>query len=210
MQKKKSFHSTKYINFLSLLFVGIILFMPRTTFAVSPTLADDSMPVKINSNDMVYDMDGNTVVFTGNVVVIRGEFIMKSPQMQIFMKEKGKKEKASEEEIMAPPKNMPLTGAIASSQAPTEDNKAKNQKNDIERIEAYQGVVFDYGTQSGSSESAIYDAQKGLLTMRGNPVVREGENSIQGDLILYYVNERRSEVIGSEKQRVEATFNNNN
>jgi len=193
---------TKHLKLMGLLFLGTLSFMATPSFAVNQKLSDNDVSIKVNSDDMVYDMDDNTVTFMGNVVVTRGEFVMKSAKMKIFMKDK----EAPKESVITTPQNLPLTGA----KQQTQELKNTNGKNNIERIEAYDGVTFDYGSQSGKSESAVYESQTGLLTMRGNPVVREGENFIQGNVIRYFMNERRSEVMGTEKNRVEAIFNNNN
>lgn len=195
MQKKIPTH----LKSLGIIFLLSFFLTAQPSFAVTPSFTDNETPVKVNADDMLYDMDKSTVTFLGNVVVTRGEFVMNSAKMTIFM-QKNENKKAL---VPSPPKDIPLTGAAPKAK------KAKNkEQNNIERIEAYSGVTFNYGPQSGSSESAVYDAQKELLTMRGNPVVREGENIIQGNTIRYYMNERRSEVIGSEKKRVEAIFTN--
>lgn len=204
MQERFSKYSTKHISFIGLLVLGSLIFMVKSSFAVSPNIVSNDIPIKINADDMVYDIDNNTVAFVGNVVVTQGEFVMRSAKMDIFMKDK----EAPKENVIAPPKNVPLTGAIPV--IPKQSQNTKSEENNIERIEAYDGVTFDYGPQSGTSESAVYESQKRLLTMRGNPIVKEGENVIQGNIIRYFINERRSEVIGSEGKRVEAIFSNNN
>ena len=201
MQNKDSRSITKVFIFMGVFLFGGLLFFTQPSIAVPLNMSDDEMPIKVNADDMVYDMDKNTVTFIGNVVVVRGDFVMESAKMRIFLQEKETKSKPAK----TVPKNIPLTGA-----GKTEKEKNPSGKNNnIERIEAFNGVEFDYGTQSGTSESAVYEAQKGLLTMRGNPVVRDGENIIQGNTIRYYMFERRSEVIGSDKKRVEAIFTNN-
>lgn len=194
MKTKMSRH-TKY---LGLIFLASFFIIAKPSFAITPNFTDNEIPVKVNANDMVYDMDESTVTFLGNVVVTRGEFIMKSAKMTIFMQKSQDKKT-----ITSPPKNMPLTGTAEQTKTITK----KKDQNNIERIEAYNSVTFDYGSQSGKSDSAIYDAQKELLTMYGDPIVRDGENIIQGNTIRYYMNERRSEVVGSKNKRVEAIFN---
>ncbi len=176
------------ISFLNFLFV-------TTSFGANKNFSDNDLPVKINADDMVYDIDKNKVTFSGNVVVIRGEFNMKAPKMTIFL-QSGENNK----QINVKEENIPLTGKVVKT------TKKINTQNKIDKIEAYNGVKFDFETQSGHSETAIYDARKGILTMKGNPVVKDGNNSIRGNTILYYLYERRSEVVGSNKKRVEAIF----
>lgn len=167
-----------------------------------PPIADNGLPVKINADDMEYDIDKNRVIFKGNVHVVRGDFNMTAPKMTIYIKstKTGQAEKA---EVNVHHDALPLTGKV------TTDKKTVDTQNKIDRIEAENGVKFKYGTQSGHSHSATYEAGKGILTMKGDPVVEEGNNSIRGETILYYLYERKSEVVGSSKKRVEAIFESN-
>lgn len=165
-------------------------------------LSDNGMPVKINADDMEYDIASNTVVFKGNVHVVRGEFFMTAPKMTIYIKP-NKAAQPEKTEVNVRHDTIPLTGKVEQS------TKTVDTQNKIDKIEAENGVKFKYGSQSGHSQTAVYDANKGILTMKGNPVVEEGNNSIRGETILYYLYERKSEVVGSQKRRVEAIFDSN-
>lgn len=169
-----------------------------TARAADPLAGKDDLPVKINADDMEYDINRSRVTFTGNVVVDRGNFNMTAPKMTIFLKQTSKKA-----QVEVPSENIPLTGKV-DNQSQTVDTQNK-----IEKIEAYNGVKFKYETQYGHSQNAVYDARKGVLTLTGNPVVQDGNNSIRGETILYYLYERRSEVVGSGRKRVEAIFEPN-
>lgn len=179
--------------FLFLVFFHFLFI--STSHAANTNFSDNELPVKINADDMVYDIDESKVTFSGNVIVKRGEFNMQAPKMTIFLQKGDKKQQLEVKE-----ENIPLTGKVKKT------TKKINTQNKIDKIEAYNGVKFDFETQSGHSETAIYDARKGILTMKGNPVVQDGNNSIRGNTILYYLYERRSEVVGSGKKRVEAIF----
>ena len=174
--------------------------VPVPAAKAAPQLADNGLPVKINADDMEYDIDKNRVIFKGNVHVVRGEFNMTAPKMTIYIKTAKQAEKA---EVNVNHDAIPLTGKV------TTDKKTVDTQNKIDKIEAENGVKFKYGTQSGHSHSATYDANKGILTMKGDPVVQNGNNSIRGETILYYLYERKSEVVGSHRRRVEAIFDSN-
>lgn len=176
------------------------LTMPAPQAKAAPQLADNGLPVKINADDMEYDIDKNRVIFKGNVHVVRGDFNMTAPKMTIYIKTAKQAEKA---EVNINHDAIPLTGKV------TTDKKTVDTQNKIDKIEAENGVKFKYGTQSGHSQSATYDANKGILTMKGDPVVQDGNNSIRGETILYYLYERKSEVVGSQRRRVEAIFDSN-
>lgn len=192
-------------------FVAAVLVLPLTLFCfvllsqsafAAPQLAENGLPVKINADDMEYDIAENRVIFKGNVHVVRGEFIMTAPKMTIYIKttKAGQAEKA---EVNVHHDAIPLTGKV------TSDKKTVDTQNKIDKIEAENGVNFKYGNQSGHSHSATYEAARGILTMKGDPVVQEGNNSIRGETILYYLYERKSEVVGSSRKRVEAIFDSN-
>ena len=67
---------------------------------------------------------------------------------------------------------------------------------------------FQNGTQKGTAEKATFFAQKNILVLEGDPVLQDGENSIRGSVIRYFMNENRSVVEGSSKKRVHAVFSN--
>ena len=144
--------------------------------------AQEDLPVDVVADQMVYEADKNTVTFQGNVEAVRGEFTMWSDILTLYLKSSKEGEK------------KPSTGVDA-----LEDN-------DLERIVAERNVRFKNGTQTGSASKATYLADKSLLILEGNPVLHDGENSIRGKVIRYYIKENRSVVEGGPKQRVHAVF----
>lgn len=76
----------------------------------------------------------------------------------------------------------------------------------IDRIQARGNVRMRKGTANGECGVLTYNVATGVLTMEEHPVVRDGENSISGHRILFYLNENRSEVVGGPEDRVEAIF----
>ncbi len=192
---QKYFLYTKQTVTACLVCLSVSALFSSSAFALT-ALDNTDLPIKVNADDMVYSTDNSLVTFKGNVVVTRGEFIMHSKTMKIFLN----KEKDTVTTVPVN-KELPLTGA-----APNDAPSTVSDTNNIEKIEADGNVNFTYGNQSGSSQRAVYEAKRGLLTMLGNPVVRDGENTIQGETIRYFVNERRSEVVGSKGKRVEAIF----
>ena len=94
----------------------------------------------------------------------------------------------------------------------TSDSSKKNaptaamEGSDLDKIIAEKNVRFQNGTQTGSAQKATYYSDKSLLVLEGNPVLHDGDNSIKGNIIRYFVNENRSVVEGSSNQRVHAVF----
>ncbi len=210
VERKYLFYQPRNISFFKsfvfffMVFLSVMLMSPKAV--AIPSIDENDVPIKVNADDMVYDMEKRTVTFTGNVVVTRGDFVLNSTEMKIYLKEDTQNEnKKTDEKKSSDNKNsaIPLTGETSNL-----NTNPMQDENNIERIDANGNVRFKYGTQSGSSKKAVYLADKSLLTLTGNPIVKDGENTIQGETIRYYVNEKRSEVIGSKGNRVEAIFSN--
>ncbi|MBQ4615376.1 MAG: lipopolysaccharide transport periplasmic protein LptA [Mailhella sp.] len=144
---------------------------------------DSELPVDVTANTMEYNSDKNTVVFTGNVESVRGEFKMWSDQLTLILKDKNSSE-----------------GKKSSA--------VKNAAGDVDRVIAEKNVRFKNGTQHGTAQKATYMADKNILVLEGDPVLQDGENSIRGNVIRYFINENRSVVEGSPQKRVHAVFSN--
>ncbi len=148
------------------------------------TMPTGDAPTKINSDTMQYNAENNTVTFTGDVVVERAGFNLWAKEVVVYLKD---------------------TDAKTDVETKENDPMGSMKSGDIDRIVAEKDVRMKYNTYTGKSSKAIYLADKALLTMYGNPILKDGDNSITGQEIRYYLNENRSEVIGGSK-RVEAFF----
>ncbi len=165
--------------------VPVVLFILCRAFSLqaAPLLnAEDDLPVDVVADQMVYEADKNTVEFQGNVEAVRGEFTMWSEILTLYLRS------AKEGE------------GNASAGVGTMEN------NELERIVAERNVRFKNGTQTGSSAKATYLSDKSLLILEGDPVLHDGENSVRGNIIRYYLNENRSVVESGPAQRVHAVF----
>lgn len=168
---------------------AFLLFLFLSTACTAGALAapipgnDSNLPVDITSDTMVYNSDKNTVVFQGKVESIRGEFKMWSELLTLYLKNRN-------------------TSDSSKKTAPA----AAMEGSDLDKIIAEKNVRFQNGTQTGSAQKATYYSDKSLLVLEGNPVLHDGDNSIKGNIIRYFVNENRSVVEGSPNQRVHAVF----
>lgn len=143
--------------------------------------AGKDLPIHINSDSMTYDTDKNIVVFQGNVEVERENFRLWSAVLTLYLK------KADHPD-----------GKDQTNQA--------METGDLDHIVAEKNVRFTYNTQNGTAQKATYTTDTGLLVLEGDPVVHDGENSVTGERIRYYMNENRSEVDGGPQKRVQAVF----
>ena len=147
---------------------------------------DSNLPVDVTADSMEYSADKNTVVFHGSVEAIRGDFKMWSDKLTLVLKGKGNKD-----------------------EKPTKkSNSMANAAGDLDRVIAEKNVRFQNGLQHGTSDKATFFAQKNILVLEGDPVLHDGDNSIRGNVIRYFLNENRSVIEGSPKKRVHAIFSN--
>ncbi|MDD3313601.1 LptA/OstA family protein [Pseudodesulfovibrio sp.] len=76
----------------------------------------------------------------------------------------------------------------------------------VERIVAEGDVRAKKGKTEGECQKVTYLVDQRLLTMEGDPVLRDGPNSLTGGVINFYVRENRSEVVRGKDKRVRAIF----
>lgn len=76
----------------------------------------------------------------------------------------------------------------------------------VDRIVAEGNVKAKKGKTEGECRKVTYYVSKQLLTMEGDPILRDGPNSLTGGVINFHVRENRSEVIRDKDRRVKAIF----
>jgi len=76
----------------------------------------------------------------------------------------------------------------------------------VDRIVAEGNVKAKKGKTEGECQKVTYYVDKQLLTMEGDPVLRDGPNSLTGAVINFNVRENRSEVVRDKDTRVRAIF----
>ena len=169
-------------------FVLILLFSTYA-MAIDGNFKTSNVPTKINSDSMNYNSEKNFIEFTGKVHVEREEFTLWADTLFVYLKENKEKVNARE-----------------NSDGNTSVDPFSNMKSgDIEKIVAQNNVRMKYNTNIGEAKKVTYFTDKELLIMQGNPLLKDGKNSIKGEEIRYFLKENRSEVIGGKK-RVEAFF----
>lgn len=141
-------------------------------------------PTKIVSDTMRYDQAAGTVVFEGKVHVERPDFQLWAGSITVHF---------------APQDQGRDTGAGRAGSPPAEAGR-------IEKITARGAVRIEREGKVGTCQTATYLVQEGLLSMEGDPVLLDGENRVEGRVVKLYFKDNRSEVLGGEGKRVEATF----
>lgn len=146
-------------------------------------------PVRITSDKMIYSQNDNAVIFQGNVHGTQADMALWANKVTAFFSEKtkGKDQKDHTEK-----------GGTEKSPGDFGDK--------IERIVAEGSVRLVVGKNEGACSQLTYIVAEGVLRMEGNPILREGQNTVRGDIIKYYMRESRSEVLSGTQRRVEAIF----
>lgn len=171
-------------------------------FAASSPLgrSDSRSPIRVTADSMTYEPDKNIVLFSGNVEVARDDFRMWSAKLTMYMKARKNAKTDSK-------KNAKDGRDTPEKEAPSGLDAMKT--GDLDRIVAEKNVRFRMDTKSGTAQKATWLADKEELVLEGNPVLLDGQNSVTGKRIRYFVKENRSEVEGGTGRRVEAVFSSN-
>ena len=78
--------------------------------------------------------------------------------------------------------------------------------NDVDEVVATGAVRISQGERLAFAGRAVYDNAAGIIRLEEKPRVQQGEDTIVGAVISYYVNESKSVVTGGPGQRVEAVI----
>lgn len=151
----------------------------------APTAGAKQEPVRITSDKMVYSQNENAVVFLGNVHGTQADMAIWAAKVTAYF--------TKEQKAAAKPAAEKGPGDLGG------DSK-------IERIVAEGDVRLVAGKNEGACGTLTYYVADGVLRMEGNPILREGQNTVRGDIIKYYMKENRSEVLSGAQRRVEAVF----
>ncbi|MCT4627844.1 LptA/OstA family protein [Halodesulfovibrio sp.] len=158
------------------LVLSLCLLTATGAFA-APAMED----VKVTSEKMTYSADGQTVVFTGNVVVKHPQADMWANKVTVYLRNNEGSKKT--------------------------DSTSGVDAGKLDKIVAEGNVRIEMEkNRSGFCQTATYSLDEELLVMTGSPKLSEGKNTITGDVIKFWVKENRSEVLGSSSKPVEAIF----
>lgn len=81
-----------------------------------------------------------------------------------------------------------------------------DEQGSISTAEVFGNVRIIQGERRAQADHAIYDAQKAMITLDGNPKVFQNSDVISGKTIKYFLDEDKSEVTSGGGSRVEAVI----
>jgi lipopolysaccharide export system protein LptA len=172
-----------------------------------PTKLNNSGPISITADHMLADDKTREITFTGKVVARQGELIISCDRMRVSYIPKGAYERAQSPSTpsLAPSADprTPATPGAPSGDSPLEGGQ------EIDQVNCQGAVKIQQGDRLAVGDSALYLA-KALprrLVLTGDARVWQGENSITGHQITYYLDENRSLVDSQGGGRVRAFYN---
>lgn len=82
-----------------------------------------------------------------------------------------------------------------------------DQESDVSKVEAFGSVRVIQGNRQGHAGKATFDNRVGTVVLEENPRVNQGNDTVTGKVITFFLNEQKSLVTGGADRRVEAVIN---
>ena len=136
----------------------------------------DDPPIYIEADHMTSIEKNGSVLFKGNVDAKQGEVRIRSDEMTVYYTQKKKS---------------------TLEKSP----KIKGQQK-VEKIVCVGNVEVTKKEWLGTSKKMYYISKKRQVILIDNAKAWQGQNMVSGDKIIYYLDENRSEVIGSTKTTI--------
>jgi lipopolysaccharide export system protein LptA len=145
--------------------------------ALTKALQGKEIPTVIKSDTLEIDNKRRVVSFMGNVEATRGDVVIRCSKMLVHYRGGGTQKTMDQ-------KGLKIDRIVASGNV---------------RVQQAEGGV-------ATSDEAVYyqDTEKVVLT--GKPVVRQGEDFVEGGVITLFLNEDRSVVESAVDQKVRAVL----
>ena len=138
----------------------------------------EQVPIVIKSDTLEVDNEKNVITFAGKVNAKRDDFAIDCHKMVVYYKK-----------------------------LPGKANQPDQEKTSIDRIVA-TGQVKISRTEGGIATAgmAIYFEDEDKLILTEDPVIKQGNDFVEGDKVTVYLKENRSVIDSSKGNRVKATI----
>ena len=170
-------------------FTSAFLLVGGTLALAAPPPAQSPAPpeIIITSQSLVFKNQENMALFTGKVVLTKGDFVMWADQMIIYF---------AGESPSSPSKKDGVAGAsspAASPELPTFGNRA------VSLIDATGNVLLQQGNKKAKSRKAVYHQRGEMLVLTGDPEAWEEGYRVTGTKMTMFLKEDRSIVEGESR-----------
>jgi lipopolysaccharide transport protein LptA len=178
--RKIHFYLPSYLNY-KILIISLFLFC----YAISSQAQlfsskrskkrDKTIPTVITSDSMDFDISKNVAVFSGNVQVDDSEMKIFCHKMII---------------------NFEGNAKNTNSNKSVKDIICLKNVIIIRKLDKKEGEA---GEQKALAGKAVYDVKAGKITLTINPELQRGEDSLKGDVIMYWTDSDRVSVKGRKR-----------
>ncbi|MEQ1793579.1 MAG: LptA/OstA family protein [Nitrospira sp.] len=185
--------------FMWILFLVLSIVAPGTAEAVAPVGSAVSKssgpaqaPTTITAKKMTVRNQDSQAIFEGSVVLTQGSLMVYSDKMVVSFSPQPldtKKEEASEVKKNAPSVATKQTGKDG-------DVMPGSTGRSVKQIEATGHVRIEKETGNATSNKAVFDNSRRVVTLTGDPVAWEKGTRVSGEKIIIYLDEDRSVVEG--------------
>lgn len=134
-------------------------------------------PITIAADEMMSTEKTSQVVFKGDVDAKQGDLRIRTDKMTVFYTLPSEEEKKDD----------------------------KNVRQQIDKIVCDGNVEITRQDWLGTARKMIYHALKQQIRMSGNAKAWQGQNMVTGEEIIYYIKEKRSEVVGGTTSTIGAS-----
>ena len=169
-------------------FTSALLLVGSTIVSAAPPPEPSPTPpaeTVITSESLVFRDHENTALFTGKVVMTKGDFVMRADQMIVHFDGTPLTPAAQKSGITGAPSSP------AATDLPTFGNRA------VSVIDATGNVVMQRGEKRAKSKKAVYHQQDETLVLTGDPEAWEEGYRVTGTKMTMFLREDRSIVEGS-------------
>ncbi len=156
----------------------VLLMLCTAGHAADIESAGKGAPITVTSDRLETLEHGGVIVFSGQVAAEQERYTIHCDELRIYYRQ---------------------------SQAPGKGAGAV-EKGEVEKIEARRNVSIEgeHGIISGDHAVLYHSAQKVVVT--GNVVMKEGENTVKGDSITFFLKDGKGIVESLKEGRVKATI----
>ncbi|MFV0436721.1 MAG: lipopolysaccharide transport periplasmic protein LptA [Desulfopila sp.] len=144
--------------------------------AVSKAMAEDP-PITVEADHMTSIEKESSVIFTGEVDARQGNVRIRTDKMIVYYTEKG------------------TTDQKTAQQATEQPPQQTDAKQKVEKMVCNGNVQVTQDDWLGTSKDMVYMAKTRQFVLIGDAKAWQGKNMVSGDKIIYYLDEKRTEVV---------------
>jgi lipopolysaccharide export system protein LptA len=160
--------------------------VPPVGAAVSTGLAPAQAPTTITAKKMTVRNQDSQAVFEGSVILTQGTLMVYSDKMVVSFSPQSKDSKND-------------ASSATKSAGKGADVMPGSSGRSVKQIEATGHVRIEKETGNATSNRAVFDNSRRVVTLTGDPVAWEKGTRVSGEKIVIYLDEDRSVVEGGSR-----------